>query len=425
MYSHATKDTGFSNLADRLGNQAVRNDATKGTGAHEPVDRPKGRALPSDATNRATASPTAISNHTSRSNTTPGEAASTSTTRLGALAEKLAREHTLADDEYRALISGRTPELAKRLAELARVAREPIYGTRVFTRGLIEISNICKNDCLYCGIRRSNHNVKRYRLEPETIVACAREGHELGFRTIVLQGGEDGFYTDEVLAGIVEQIAAACPDSAITLSMGERSRTSYKRLFDAGATRYLLRHETATPQHYEQLHPANMRWERRMQCLRDLREIGYQVGAGFMVGSPYQTIDHLVAEMRFIERFKPEMCGIGPFIPHHDTPFAHEPAGTLELTLYLLSMIRLIHPHVLLPATTALGTIDPRGREKGMLAGANVVMPNLSPIAVRKNYELYDNKICMGEESAICRGCLARRMASVGHELVVDRGDFR
>ena len=304
-------------------------------------------------------------------------------------------------------------------------ARQPIYGTAVFTRGLIEISNICKNDCIYCGIRRSNHNVKRYRLEPDVIVACAREGYELGFRTIVLQGGEDAYYTDEVLCGIVSRIKDACPDTAVTLSMGERSYESYQRLYDAGADRYLLRHETADPKHYARLHPAEMSWEHRMQCLRDLRAIGYQVGAGFMVGSPFQTTEHLVKEMRFVERFKPEMCGIGPFIPHHDTPFAHEPAGTLELTLYLLSIIRLIHPHVLLPATTALGTIDPRGREKGMLAGANVVMPNLSPVAVRKQYELYDNKICTGEESAQCRGCLGLRMNLIGYDLAVDRGDFR
>ncbi len=345
--------------------------------------------------------------------------------RLEQLVDKLAAEHTLTDGEYRDLIAGRTPELAERLAERAVAAREPIYGTKVFTRGLVEISNYCKNDCLYCGIRRSNKNVERYRLDPDTIVACAREGYELGFRTIVLQGGEDGHFTDEVLGDIVVRIKETCPDTAVTLSMGERSRESYQRLFDAGADRYLLRHETASPEHYAQLHPAEMSWEHRMQCLRDLREIGYQVGAGFMVGAPYQTVEHLVREMRFVEDFKPDMCGIGPFIPHHDTPFANEPQGTLELTLYLLSMIRLIHPSVLLPATTALGTIDERGREKGMLAGANVVMPNLSPVAVRKQYELYDNKICTGEESAQCRGCLGLRMTLIGYELAIDRGDIR
>lgn len=341
------------------------------------------------------------------------------------LVEKLAADHTLSDDEYYDLIEHRTPEAAELLAERAVAARQPIYGTTVFTRGLIEISNICKNDCIYCGIRRSNHNVKRYRLEPDTIVACAREGYELGFRTIVLQGGEDAYYTDDVLGNVVSRIKDCCPDTAVTLSMGERSHESYQRLYDAGADRYLLRHETADPDHYARLHPAEMSWEHRMQCLRDLRSIGYQVGAGFMVGSPFQTTEHLVKEMHFVEDFKPDMCGIGPFIPHHDTPFAHEPAGTLELTLYLLSIIRLIHPHVLLPATTALGTIDPRGREKGMLAGANVVMPNLSPVGVRKQYELYDNKICTGEESAQCRGCLGIRMTLIGYDLAVDRGDVR
>ena len=345
--------------------------------------------------------------------------------RIAELVCKLEETHHLTNDEYCELIQNRTPDSAELLAERAVAVRQPIYGTKVFTRGLIEISNICKNDCIYCGIRRSNRNIERYRLEPDVIVACAREGYELGFRTIVLQGGEDAFFTDDVLASIVARIKQACPNTAVTLSMGERSKQSYQRLFDAGANRYLLRHETANKEHYERLHPAGMSWERRMRCLRDLREIGYQVGAGFMVGSPYQTVKHLAQEMRFVEEFKPDMCGIGPFIPHHDTPFANEPAGTLELTCYLLSIIRLIYPPILLPATTALGTIDPRGREKGMLAGANVVMPNLSPTSVRKQYELYDNKICTGDESAQCRGCLGLRMTLIGYELAVDRGDIR
>ncbi len=344
---------------------------------------------------------------------------------LVALVDQLASEHHLDDEGYRALLANRSPELAELLAEKAVEAREPIYGKKVFVRGLIEISNICKNDCLYCGIRRSNTNVERYRLEPDTIVDCAREGWELGFRTIVLQGGEDAYYADEVLGDVVRRICESCPDTAVTLSMGERNRESYQHLFDAGASRYLLRHETANPEHYARLHPATMSWEHRMQCLRDLREVGFQVGAGFMVGSPFQTMEHLVQELRFVEDFKPDMCGIGPFIPHHDTPFRDEPAGTLDMTLYLLSLIRLIYPNVLLPATTALGTIDPRGREKGMLAGANVVMPNLSPVAVRKQYELYDNKICTGEESAQCKGCLGLRMNLIGYEISVDRGDIR
>ena len=341
------------------------------------------------------------------------------------LIEQLSQTHELDVEGYTHLIDNRDDEAAAELAERAVSVRKEIYGNAVFTRGLIEISNICKNDCTYCGIRRSNRNVERYRLDADTIVACARDGYEYGFRTIVLQGGEDGYYTDEVLSNIIGRIRESCPDTAITLSMGERSRESYERLFEAGANRYLLRHETATKEHYEKLHPAEMSFDNRMRCLYDLRDIGYQVGAGFMVGSPFQTTADIARDLVFTQEFKPDMCGIGPFIPHRDTPFRDYPAGTLELTLYLLSIIRLIHPPVLLPATTALGTIDPKGREKGMLAGANVVMPNLSPVAVRKNYELYDNKICMGEESALCRGCLAQRMQTVGFEVVVDRGDIK
>ena len=344
--------------------------------------------------------------------------------KIASLIDELCKRHALTHEGYAELIDGRTPEVAKLLARRACEAREPYYGKRVFARGLIEISNVCKNDCYYCGIRCSNRNIERYRLDPNTIVECARAGWEYGYRTIVLQGGEDQtYYSDDVLCDVIERIAACCPDSAITISMGERSRASYERMFAAGATRYLLRHETATKEHYERLHPPTMSFENRMQCLRDLREIGYQVGAGMMVGSPFQTTDDLARDLVFIEDFKPDMCGIGPFIPHHDTPFANEPAGSLELTLLLLSVIRLIHPPVLLPATTALGTIDPLGREKGMQAGANVVMPNLSPVDVRKQYALYDNKICLGDESAVCRGCLARRMEKIGYELVVDRGD--
>jgi biotin synthase len=345
---------------------------------------------------------------------------------MNELVEKLAADHTLSDDEYFDLIEHRTPEAAELLEERAVAARQPIYGTTVFTRGLIEISNICKNDCLYCGIRRSNRNVKRYRLDPDTIVACARDGYEYGYRTIVLQGGEDTtYYTDDVLCDVIARIVDACPNTAVTMSMGERGRRSFERMFEAGATRYLLRHETATREHYERLHPSSMSFDSRMRCLHDLRDIGYQVGAGMMVGSPFQTTADLARDLAFIEEFKPDMCGIGPFIPHHDTPFADKPAGTLELTLYLLSIIRLIHPPVLLPATTALGTIDPLGREKGMQAGANVVIPNLSPVSVRKQYELYDNKICTGDSSAVCQGCLSKRMARFGYEVVVDRGDIR
>lgn len=341
------------------------------------------------------------------------------------LIEKLARERRLELEEYEALIDGRDAEDARLLAKLGRQTAQSVYGSRVFVRGLIEISNICKNDCLYCGIRGSNANCDRYRLTPEDILACCEEGYALNFRTFVLQGGEDGYFSDQVLCPLIREIKKRYPDCAVTLSLGERSRQSYQRLFDAGADRYLLRHETADEAHYRSLHPPAMSFARRMECLRDLKEIGYQVGCGFMVGSPGQTPAMLAKDLKFIEEFQPDMCGIGPFIPHRDTPFRDCPPGDVALTCYLLSIIRLISPAVLLPATTALGTIHPSGREMGVLAGANVVMPNLSPVAVRKKYALYDNKICTGEESAQCRGCLSARMESVGYSLVTHRGDIK
>ena len=343
--------------------------------------------------------------------------------RLENIIEKLTEAHSLELSEYEYLIENRDEEAFSRLREAAVAARKRVYGDKVFTRGLIEISSFCKNDCLYCGLRRSNSNAARYRLTEEEILSCAAEGEKLGFRTFVLQGGEDAYFTDARLVPLIRELKARHPDCAVTLSLGERSRESYARLREAGADRYLLRHETADEEHYKKLHPNEMSFENRMRCLYELRELGYQVGCGFMVGSPFQTSATLAKDLKFIERFKPDMCGIGPFVPHHDTPFASFPAGTVELTCFLLSAIRLIHPPVLLPSTTALGTIDPRGREKGILSGANVVMPNLSPVSVRKKYELYDNKICTGEEAAECRGCLERRMESIGYRIVAERGD--
>ena len=342
-----------------------------------------------------------------------------------ALIDKLEREHSLTLAEYQTLIDNRTPAFAEELARRAVAARRKIYGNTVFIRGLIEISNFCKNDCLYCGIRRSNKNCSRYRLEMQDILACCDEGYALGFRTFVMQGGEDAYYTDEWLCDLIGQIKSRYPDCAVTLSLGERSRESYQRLFDAGADRYLLRHETATSEHYASLHPKELTLENRLQCLRDLKEIGFQTGCGFMVGSPHQTTAHLAADLKFVEEFSPAMCGIGPFIPQSDTPFRDEKAGTVELTCYLLSILRLIKPNLLLPSTTALGSIDPMGREKGILAGANVVMPNLSPSGVRKKYQLYNNKVSDGAESAQSKAALIQRMSAIGYEIVTDRGDIK
>lgn len=339
------------------------------------------------------------------------------------LINRLKEQQSLTKPEWIQLISGRTPELAEYLFLLAREERHRYYGHDVYVRGLIEFTNYCRNDCFYCGIRKSNGKAVRYRLDEEEILSCCQNGYRLGFRTFVLQGGEDAYFTDEKLVHVLRSIKKLYPDCAITLSVGERSYDSFKRLFDAGADRYLLRHETCNASHYSRLHPPSLNASTRQQCLWDLKEIGYQVGTGFMTGSPYQTAEHLAEDMLFIKKLNPHMVGIGPFIVHHDTPFADKCSGTLELTLFMLGLLRLMLPKVLLPATTALGTIDSKGRELGILAGANVVMPNLSPVNVRKDYSLYDNKICTGDEAAECRKCLEKRVESIGYRIVTARGD--
>ena len=337
----------------------------------------------------------------------------------------LSEKHHLSLSSFERILRERTEADEELAHQLARECTEKYYGRGVYTRGLIEFTNYCKNNCHYCGIQRGNKEVERYRLSKEEILSCCEEGYRLGFRTFVLQGGEDPYFTDEKIVEIVQAIKKAFPDCAVTLSIGEKSRASYEKYFLAGADRYLLRHETADKEHYQYLHPKELSWEHRMRCLKDLKDIGFQVGCGFMVGSPHQTAKTLAKDLYFIQEFQPDMCGIGPFIPQHATVFAKETAGTLQDTLFLLSLLRLIHPNMLIPATTALGTIDKRGRELGILSGANVLMPNLSPTAVRKKYLLYDNKICTGDESAQCRACLSRRMESVGAHLLVDRGDVK
>ena len=357
------------------------------------------------------------------------------------LIDRLAEVHALPPADYAALIRAfcggdtlRPPkegeigaEASAALAAYARAKADPLrrqyYGNQIFIRGLIEYSSWCKNDCLYCGLRKSNHTAERYRLDTEEILACCEEGYRIGFRTFVLQGGEDPYFTDPVLCGIVSAIRSRYPDCAITLSAGERSRESYQSLKAAGADRYLLRHETADPAHYALLHPRVQTLENRMRCLADLRDAGFQVGCGFMVGSPGQSADTLAQDLAFIQNFRPEMCGIGPFIPHHATPFAKERAGSMELTLFLLSLLRLLQPTLLLPATTALGTIHPQGRELGIQAGANVIMPNLSPAIRRGQYLLYDNKLTSGEESAQNLALLKKQMDGIGFSVVTDRGD--
>lgn len=340
------------------------------------------------------------------------------------LVDKLRHEHALAGNEYAAIL---TCQDAGTLAYLRQQAQEVAlgrFGNGIFIRGLIEIGNRCRNNCYYCGIRKGNRSVIRYALTQEAILACCRTGYASGFRTFVLQGGEDPAMTDEWIEQVVAAIRSNFPDCAITLSLGEKTRDAYERFFRAGANRYLLRHETYNETHYRQLHPEEMSRTHRLQCLQWLKETGYQTGTGIMVGSPGQTVGHLVEDLLFIERFRPEMIGIGPFIPHHGTPFASASPGTVEMTLKLLSVFRLMLPPALIPATTALATLVADGREQGILAGANVVMPNLSPQEERKKYALYDNKAAFGAEAAEGLEELGKRLKAIGYTISNERGDY-
>jgi len=337
--------------------------------------------------------------------------------------DKLISHKPLSKEDFVALLNENSKELRAQLAHYASKAKETYFDNHIYIRGLIEFTNYCKNDCYYCGIRCSNHSITRFRLSKEEILTCCETGHALGFRTFVLQGGEDSYYTDERMCDIVNTIHTQYPDCAITLSLGERNYESYKRLFNAGASRYLLREETSDFAHYNMLHPSNMTLEKRLQCLHDLKAIGYQVGCGFMVGSPFQTPEHLAEDLLFIQDFKPDMVGIGPFISHQNTPFKNHANGSLEDTLLLLSILRLLQPTLLLPATTALGTISLDGREQGILAGANVIMPNLSPVNIRQQYSLYDNKICTDAEAAENLNLLKERMNAIDQRIIIHKGD--
>ncbi|WP_270839393.1 [FeFe] hydrogenase H-cluster radical SAM maturase HydE [Peptacetobacter hiranonis] len=339
------------------------------------------------------------------------------------LIDKLEKNQILSKEEFVRLLAISEKDDIDYLTERAKSVRDDIYGKRVFIRGLIEISNYCKNDCYYCGIRRSNKNAQRYRLSKEQILSCCENGYELGFRTFVMQGGEDAFFKDDVVCDIVSSIKERYPDCAVTLSLGERSTESYRKMKESGADRYLLRHETFDNIHYNKLHPVELDPENRKRCLRDLKALGYQTGTGIMVGSPYQTLENIAEDLLFIKELNPEMIGIGPFIPHKDTPFKDFESGTMEMTLRLISILRLLCPKALIPATTALGTISPQGREKGILAGANVIMPNLSPKEDRKKYMLYNDKLSDGEEAAEGLNKLKESMRKIGYEIVEDRGD--
>ncbi len=340
------------------------------------------------------------------------------------LVDKLREEHSLTAEEYRELLACTDTETLEHLRVQAQMVALSRFGNKVYLRGLVEIGNVCKNNCFYCGIRKSNARLKRYRMNRDNILECCQQGYALGYRTFVLQGGEDPGMSDHKLEDVVVALRKEFPDCAITLSVGERSRATYERLFQAGANRYLLRHETFNPQHYRSLHPRIMSQENRLRCLNDLKEIGFQTGTGIMVGTPLQTLDHLVEDIQFIERFQPEMIGIGPFIPHKETPFAACPAGDIDLTLRLISIFRLISPAALIPATTAMATLSPGGRERAVLAGANVAMPCLTPMKQQKKYKIYDNKAFEGSTPDESYEMLSRRMEAIGYVVSGERGDY-
>jgi len=339
------------------------------------------------------------------------------------IVKKLRENKILSREEFRQLIT--TDKYDAQLFESSDKIRQSMYGKDVYIRGLIEFTNYCKNNCYYCGIRCDNKNAQRYRLSKDDILECCREGYELGFRTFVLQGGEDPYFTDERICDIVGSIRKEFPDCAITLSIGEKSYESYLSYFEAGANRFLLRHETAESEHYNKLHPECMSFDERRRCLFDLKKIGYQVGSGFMVGSPYQTVDNIISDLEFLYELQPDMIGIGPYIVHKETPFKDFESGDLYLTVRLIAILRHMFPYALIPATTALGTIHPNGREMGLRAGANVVMPNLSPRAYRKLYDLYENKISTGEEAAQSRALLEKKVESAGYRVVTAIGNVK
>ena len=337
--------------------------------------------------------------------------------------EELKINKNLSNEQFKLLLE--TDTYKDDLFKQADIVRKQVYGKDVYIRGLIEFTNYCKNGCYYCGINCTNKNIQRYRLTKDEILQCCKNGYALGYRTFVLQGGEDSFFTDDLICDIVSTIRKNYKDCAITLSIGEKSKESYIAYFKAGANRYLLRHETANETHYKKLHPENLSLKSRKQCLYNLKEIGYQVGSGFMVGSPYQTIENIIEDFRFLQGIKPDMIGIGPFIPAQNTKFEKFKHGNLNLTLKIISILRLLFPYALIPATTALGTIDKNGRELGLKSGANVVMPNLSPVKYRSLYYLYSNKICTNEEATECRGCLEKRVVLAGYKIVVDIGNVK
>ncbi len=345
------------------------------------------------------------------------------TSSIYSLIDKLKKHRILSETELCFILDNISLKEIPYLYKASFVVKEKYYQNRVYLRGIIEISNYCKQGCFYCGINSQNQKIERYRLSQSEILAACQIGYDLGYRTFVIQGGEDTYYTDQLMVEIIKEIKVKCADAAITLSLGEKSKESYQKLFDAGADRYLLRHEAASRRLYETIHPKYMSYDTRRECLSHLKEIGYQVGAGFMVGLPTQTNDDLVEDLLYVKSLEPHMVGIGPYLCHEDTPLRGSKSGTLQETLVMVALTRLLLPKVLLPSTTALGSLDPMGREMALEAGANVLMPNISPTENRILYEIYPDKICITDTSGQCRNCIENRIIARGHVVDLSRGD--
>lgn len=339
------------------------------------------------------------------------------------LIDRLFQGERLTRAAFQALVRCEDQDALELLFQRAKERTEEVFGNHVYIRGLVEISSYCKQDCFYCGLRCSNQKAQRYRLSPDEILATCEKGYEMGFRTFVLQGGEDDYYTDEAMCELIREICLSCPGSAVTLSLGEKRKQSYEAFRKAGASRYLLRHETATAEHFSRLHPPGQRLETRMEALATLKDLGFQVGAGFMVGAPFQTPEHMAENLYFLQEFRPHMVGIGPFIPHQDTPFGKYPAGDSSQTVKMIAITRGILPGALIPATTALATLSKDARMRALQGGANVVMPNLSPNEVRVKYNLYNNKLSTGTESAQMLVALREELERYGRKMDLSRGD--
>ena len=338
---------------------------------------------------------------------------------MNTIIQKAKETHELSRDEIIALL--KDDSINEELFKAADEVRKKYLGDEVHLRGLIEFTNICKRNCMYCGLRRDNKSLNRYRLSHEEIIDFAKKAVSYGYKTLVLQGGEDDYYTVERLVPIVKDLKAL--GVALTLSIGERPFEEYEALKKAGADRFLLRIETTDKELYEKLDPG-MSHENRIQCLKNLRKLGYEVGSGCLVGLPGQKIESLADDILFFKELDVDMNGIGPFIPNEDTPLKDAEGGQFELALKVMAIVRLLLPDINIPATTAMETLNKQGRVIALQCGANVVMPNVTEGEYRKLYALYPGKICTGDTPAHCRGCISGKIRGIGR-IVSDGPGFR